>query len=182
MKIIEIWKDIKGYEWLYQISNLGKVNSLERKVNYRIKWYSKLVKWRNIKFNTSWNYYDIQLYRKWISKHFLLHRLIAIHFIPNPENKPQINHIDWNKLNNNISNLEWCNQSENMRHAHINKLLVTNNGENHWNCKLTNKQVLEIRIKYIPRFYSYSKLALEYNCWLTTIQDIIKNKTRCLKD
>jgi len=118
----EIFKDIKGYEGLYQISNLGNVKSLERLI---IKKNNR----NNIKKTTinkshicDTGYYAIRIKKGNISKMFKVHRLIAIAFIPNPENKPQVNHIDGNKLNNDISNLEWCTNKENAIHAYKNKL------------------------------------------------------------
>ena len=99
----EIWKDIKGYEWKYQISNLGNIKSY---YIYRLKSITKNSKWYNI----------VQLWIWWKNKVYSVHRLVAQSFIPNPENKPCVNHIDWNRINNKIDNLEWCTQSENIRH------------------------------------------------------------------
>lgn len=101
--MIEIWKDIIGYENKYQISNIGNVRN------------SKLKHIESIISNTG--YVRIGL-RNQGKKLFLVHRLVAIAFIPNLENKPHINHIDGNKLNNTIINLEWVTQSENEIHAH----------------------------------------------------------------
>lgn len=100
----EIWKDIPNYENLYQISNLGNVKSYSN---------SKVLKTSP----NSCGYYKVQLYKNKKSKMFYVHRLVAIAFIPNLENKSQINHIDGNKSNNVVSNLEWCTASENQLHA-----------------------------------------------------------------
>lgn len=108
----EIWKDIINYEGLYQISNLGNVKSVKK---------SKLMKvdLHQDGYNRLW------LSKENKSKGFLLHRLIAIHFIPNPNNLPEVNHKDADKLNNSIDNLEWCTHSENMAHANSMGLIST---------------------------------------------------------
>lgn len=111
LKQQEIWKDIDGYEGLYQISNLGNVKSLNRFVsckNNTIKFCEgKLL---NIHKN---NYLFVRLCNKSICKTKYIHKLVAQAFIPNPNNYPEVNHKDENKLNNNIDNLEWCTASYN---------------------------------------------------------------------
>lgn len=89
-----------------------------------------------------------------------LHRLMAETFIPNPENKPQVNHIDGDTLNNNLYNLEWCTAKENMKHASRTGLLAT--AERHGNTKLTWDQVTKIRTRYEKGGISQRKLAKEY--------------------
>lgn len=103
----EIWCDVFGYEGLYQVSNLGNVKSLSSKV---------ILKGH---ISTS-GYRDVQLYKNKKSRVFKVHRLVALHFIPNPGFKQQVNHIDGNKLNNNVSNLEWSTAKENTEHAIVN--------------------------------------------------------------
>lgn len=108
----EIWKDIAGYEGLYQVSNFGRVKSL----NYNKTGISKcLVPKKNNSYNM------VCLCKGGVHKYVSIHRLVANAFIPNPENKLEVNHIDGNKSNNLISNLEWVTSSENTRHA-IDKL------------------------------------------------------------
>jgi len=112
--IQEIWKDIPRYEGYYQISNLGRVKSLERKLpfgtSYRIKKESIMIP----KFE---RYYFVNLAIGQKQKTFRIHRLISESFIPNPNNYPIINHIDGNKANNDISNLEWCTYKHNSNEA-----------------------------------------------------------------
>ena len=114
----EIFKDIAGYEGLYQVSNLGRVKSL----NYGRTGKEKLLQ---PKLNNR-NYWMIQLSKNGVSKKYLLHRLVAQTFLPNPNNLPVVNHIDENKNNNYASNLEWCTQQYN----------VTYNNGHRRNCKV----------------------------------------------
>ena len=99
----EIWKDIEGYEGLYQVSNLGRVKSLARKTGNQYNKENILSKERTRK-----GYYRVQLTKNKEHKHYPIHRLVAIAFIPNPDNLPCVNHKDENKGNNCVYNLEWC--------------------------------------------------------------------------
>lgn len=110
----EIWKDVVGYEGLYKVSNLGRVKSLK---GYHRK--DCILKLRN----NLYGYLTVGLSKHNKSKRIKVHRLVAETFIPNPQNYEQVNHIDGNKLNNNVLNLEWCNRSYNMKHAYDNNLL-----------------------------------------------------------
>lgn len=112
----EMWKDIPGYESLYKINNIGIVKSLERFVNNGHKDILKKEKIRKNHKNKD-GYLFIRLSKNGITKGYSVHRLVAQAFIPNPNNYPEINHIDGNKLNNAISNLEWCNRTKNVRHS-----------------------------------------------------------------
>ena len=107
----EIFKDVKGYEGRYQVSNLGNVYSTPKdgKPN-------KLLKQEIVKRNHT-NYRRVSLSKEGKVKRFQVHQLVAIAFIPNSENKPHINHIDNNGENNNVNNLEWCTPQENMQHS-----------------------------------------------------------------
>ena len=106
----EIWKDIEGYEGLYQISNKGHVKSLYKGSERILKPV----------LNRS-GYYYIMLYNDNVRKIFSLHRLVAQAFIPNPENKPQVNHLDENKKNNCVDNLEWATAKENSNYGSRNE-------------------------------------------------------------
>ena len=106
---MEVWKDIDGYDGKYQVSNYGNVRSFS--------------KWKNGELLTpgisKTGYYFVNLVRfgrKKIDCH-RVHRLVAKAFLENPQELPEVNHIDGNKLNNNISNLEWCSRKANIQHA-----------------------------------------------------------------
>lgn len=119
---MEIWKDIKGYEGLYQVSNLGNVRSL----NFHREKKIKILK-PNLKKD---GYYETTLSKNSKFKWVRTHRLVAEAFIPNIYNKPQVNHINGNKLDNKAENLEWCTNQENITHAIITGLEKLNGHEN----------------------------------------------------
>lgn len=110
--------DIKGYEGLYKISNRGDVISLSKNSGF-LKLKERIIK-PTIKPK---GYLDVKLTKDKKSKHFYIHRLVAEHLIPNPNNYPQINHKDKNPSNNNVSNLEWCDNSYNVKYSNIPKKL-----------------------------------------------------------
>lgn len=124
----EIWKDIKNCKG-YQVSNKSKVKVLSKKVKTGIKNQTYVTRKEKIlKPYIAHGYYQVNLWINGKYKHYQVHRLVAEAFIPNPENKPQVNHIDGNKLNNDISNLEWVTRSENMKHAFKNGLAKPQKG------------------------------------------------------
>ena len=103
---MEIWHDIEGYKGLYQVSNKGRVKSL--------KWGKERILRPGI---NSCGYLKVVLYKNTAAQHRLVHRLVAEVFIPNLENKPQVNHKDENKLNNCVNNLEWTTAKENSNYG-----------------------------------------------------------------
>jgi len=163
----EEWKDIEGYEGLYQVSNSGQIKSLQ---------INKILKPVLANKKAKISYYRISLCKNAKSKAYLIHRLVANAFIPNPENKPCVNHLDCITSNNKRSNLEWVNHSENVIHSikmgRIKPLLGINNGQS----KLLDKDVIEIRRLYIPRKMSRQKLADKFNVSQSTIMAITQNK------
>lgn len=100
---MEIYKDIRGYEGLYQVSDTGKVYSIKRN--------------KELSIQKSKGYLRVQLWKNGSCKWFLIHRLVAEAFIPNPDNLPQVNHKDECKFNNNIDNLEWCSAKYNSNYG-----------------------------------------------------------------
>lgn len=115
----EIWKDIPSYEGYYQVSNLGNFRSLPRRVRYKSNGWRNYPSKTLLTETTKDNYQRIVLMKEGVKTRYQAHRLVALAFIPNPDNKPFINHIDGNKSNNNADNLEWCTASENVTHADI---------------------------------------------------------------
>ena len=102
----EVWKWVVGYEGLYEVSNTGKVRSTYR--------YAKELKQSN-----GTTYRTVQLWKNHVGKNYSVHRLVAIAFLPNENNYPQVNHKDENKLNNHVSNLEWCTAKYNQNYGTI---------------------------------------------------------------
>lgn len=113
----EIWKDIEGYDGCYQISSLGRVKSLNREVCNKKRFQkSKILKQSII---NGYCYQSISFNGR--KRTYTVHRLVAIYFIDNENNKPQVNHIDCDKINNNFQNLEWVNSRENECHKQLSK-------------------------------------------------------------
>lgn len=128
----EIWRDIAGYDGFYQVSNFGRVKSF---------WHKTL---RITKGTVDIRgYLRVGLYRNGKSKYAYVHRLVALAFIDNPENKPQVNHINGDKSDNRVENLEWCTPSEN--HYHAVAWGLRKSGENNSRAKLTNEQARYVR-------------------------------------
>lgn len=121
MKLIsELWKDIEGFEGIYQISSKGNIRSLDRwvidKNGRKVFWKSQPIKPRpQHKDGSGYLQVSLRMNGKYI--HFLVHRLVAKAFIPNPNNLEQVNHIDENKHNNDVNNLEWLSRLDNTRYG-----------------------------------------------------------------
>lgn len=163
----EIWKDVVGYEGLYQVSNLGRIKSFVKHTGN-----GNILK--NFK-NTDG--YDLVIITNGIKRSTkTVHRLMAIAFIPNPENKPQVNHIDANKKNNNLSNLEWVTRSENTLHAY--KVGVMGGR------KMVEKRFIPISVKNIEteevlNFESITNLSKHFKVEKGNMTNIM-NRKRCV--
>ena len=121
---MEIWKDVRGYEGLYEVSNRGRIRSIERRVEYFNPKYNKItshtVAPRIKKATKKDNDYMIAtLYKGNKGTQVYIHRAVAEAFIPNPEGKPTVNHIDCNRANNTLENLEWSTYKEQEKHKDL---------------------------------------------------------------
>lgn len=134
----EIWKPLKDYEGLYEISNMGRVRSLVKKGNTK-----QQIKKTGIDVSTGYTNIQLTKNNKPLTKR--VHRLVAEAFVPNPNNKPVVNHIDGNKRNNLASNLEWMTYSENTLHSFKNGLQKKIFGDKNYITKIKDQDVLKIR-------------------------------------
>lgn len=166
----EVWIDILGYENIYKISNLGRVKSLSRKLNtfrgYRIT-NERIMKPRKDKEG----YLLVNLRLENVMTTFKIHRLVAIAFIPNPNNKPEVNHNDGDKTNNEYTNLIWSTSKENCHHKlqHIKST--------HKRFKLKANDVIFIRDFYIKNTnVSKQNLANLFNIKKSTLDNLLKNR------
>lgn len=140
----EIWKDIRGYEGFYLVSNHGNIKSIKRNIILKSS-------------NNKKGYLQVILGYKGKTKAFRVHRLVAENFIENVDKKSQVNHIDGNKHNNRVDNLEWCTNSENQKHA-FKYNLQNNKGILNPNCKKINQYSLSgVLLKTWNGFYEIEK-------------------------
>lgn len=117
---MEKWKNIRGYEGHYQVSNLGRVKSLSR-ISMHSTGSEMVLKEKILKTFGNKGYINCKLYADNIGKTMSVHRLVANSFIENPKEKLEVNHINGIKNDNRLENLEWCTRSENLKHAYATK-------------------------------------------------------------
>jgi len=171
----EEWRDVVGYEGYYQVSNLGRIKGLERIVICNKKGNTKKLKEKMMSQSCTKDYLSINLRMNGKVSFFTVHRLIAIAFIPNPENKPEVNHIKGNKYDNRIWMLEWSTKSENGKHAFQLGLSVSKKGSDCVNSKLTEQQVLEIR--ELGKSLNFKQISIIYKVSPSSISNIVKRKS-----
>ena len=175
----EIWKDVVGYEGRYRISSIGRILSLDRPVetvrgnfSYTNRINGRLLKTRLLQTG---GYESVTLSKNHIPKQYLVHRLIALAFIPNPENKKTVNHKNGIKTANYLENLEWSTQSENVCHAHATGLTNPLKGERQPSAKLTDSDVIKIRSE--GKYSTNREIGLKWGVCKVTIAYILNNKT-----
>lgn len=172
----ERWKPVKGFEELYEVSDVGRVMALKKTINKgkcHRTWEEHFI---NFAIDGS-GYFRTSLAKDGVNKTVKVHRLVAEAFIPNPSNLPEVNHIDGNKQNNCVENLEWCTRSENLKHA-VKIGLKRLDGEFNPSHKLTTEQVEFIRKIYVPRHPEFGTVALgkRFNVHRKTITRIVNNQ------
>jgi hypothetical protein len=151
MKRIEGWEN-------YSITEDGKVFSHRKDRYITLGKHAK-------------GYRNANLWERQKAKNFLVHRLVALAFISNPENHKEVNHIDGNKENNHVSNLEWCTRTENIKHSYDTGLYIHPKGEKWWSSKLNEEDVKYIRnnYKFRDKKFSFAAMAKDFNVSITTI-------------
>lgn len=165
---MEIWKSIKDYPD-YEVSSYGRVRSIDRYItnslNRTIFYKSKILKFSH---NNKTGYNQVALYKNKKIKTFSIHRLVAETFIPNPNNYLEVNHIDGDKTNNHVENLEWVTRKENITHAITTGLT-----------KYTTPRTIGIKWKNATSKYHGVSWSKDKNKWTACIS--IKGKTTGLK-
>lgn len=178
INMTEIWKDIKDCGGIFQISNAGRVKRLERTIFRKVHGVMTrtILKaaFKKVFIGTN-GYPCVSVCIDQVRVQYVIHRLIAIAFIPNPENKREVNHKNGIKTDFSISNLEWCTQSENTKHAFAMGLMNVK-GEKHMHAKLDNNAVYDIR-ENCNETTSMQYFAKKYNVNVNTVRDVVKGRT-----
>ena len=172
----EIWKPVKNYENLYEVSNTGKIKSL----SYN---HCKTQKIMKPTINSA-GYYKVELYKNGKSNIFYVHRLVSESFIENPNNYPCVNHIDCDKTNNNVYNLEWVTYKQNTKHAIKNGLftpapLKGKHGKYNPNCKSILQY--DTNGNFIKLWYSATEAAKFFNCKSELICACLRGRNKTSK-
>lgn len=173
----EEWRDVVGYEGSYQVSDIGRVKSVPRVYKMKDGRRKNIKKEIIMKFDIDKDgYFKIGLREKGKQRNFFIHRLVAQAFIKNPENKPQVNHIDGIKTNNSITNLEWVTHQENRTHAAENGLVP-----DQWGCKNPNVKISESKVRIIRELnkkgVKYSEISEIVGTSVSNVKNIIFGKT-----
>jgi hypothetical protein len=157
-----VWKDIEGYEGIYLVSDTGLIRNISTGLNKKLT-------------TGNHGYKVVNLWKGGEGTVILVHRLVAQAFIPNPDNKPEVNHKYGVKLYNHVHGLEWCTELENTLHAHRTGL-QDNKGEKHYNSKLNNLQVRAIKV-WLSKGFSCTNIAEVFDITRRSISDIKHGNT-----
>jgi len=172
------WKSVVGFEGLYEVNETGIVNSLKRRVYREDKpSYIRKAKYLSTPLD-KYGYKKVTLSKDGEKTYTTVHRLVALAFVPNPDNLSEVNHKDGDKLNNHWKNLEWCTTEYNLKHAHKNNLVDynKNSGENCYITNLTNEIVIEIR-KKMDNGVRNKDIEKEYNLSRSAVSRIKTKKS-----
>lgn len=160
----EIWKDIERYEGLYKISNLGRVKSLKRHSVNNANTKDRILK----PSLDRKGYQRVILSKNGIKSNNKIHRIVAEAFIANPENKPQVNHIDEDKTNNRVDNLEWMTNEENRNHGTaIKRMCITN-----------SKPIICTKGDMREKYASQKEFCLKYNLSSGHVSEVVSGKRK----
>jgi hypothetical protein len=170
----EIWKKVENYEGYYEVSNFGRIRSVNRKIKAS-RGSTRIREGKIMIPQLKKNYYEINLSKLSDTKNYILHRLIAKAFIPNPLNKKEVNHINGIGTDNRIENLEWVTARENSLHAYRTGLKKTRKGEGKENSKLTEENIMEIR-STLPYHGYKADLARKFSVTITLISRVTLGK------
>ncbi len=171
----EIWKDIIGFEGFYQVSNMGRIKSLAKIIKHSNPKLQCNRKERILRQTKTNGYLNVSLCKYGIVSQHTSHRLVGLHHVDNPENKPCINHKKGIRHDNRATEIEWATHSENQKHAYDIGLHTKMIGENVNGVKLTEEDVVKIRT-LLSNGHTQKKIGLTFGVNSSTISDI-KTKT-----
>jgi hypothetical protein len=166
------WFEILGYEGLYQINKKGDIKAIPKTVGFGQGYKTKKLILNQYKSKEG--YLRVRLYKKNKCKNYSVHRLVALQFLENPKNKPQVNHKNGVKTDNRLENLEWNTRSENMKHSFNMGLSKAKKGAESPNSILTEKDVVEI--KTIGNSMTQKEIGKIYGVDRRQIGRILNNK------
>lgn len=172
----EVWKAIKGYEGLYEVSSYGRVRSLDHLIEqphprnpaYTLRYIQK-GKIKNLRHHQA-GYWVVDLYKGNLSETKTVHRMVAEAFIPNPDNLPEVNHIDENKENSRVDNLEWCTRKQNVNHGTGCERM----GRKHW----TPCIQMTMDGQFVKRWECMQKAADELGLFMTRISACCRGRAK----
>lgn len=180
---MEIWKDVKGFEGLYSVSDKGRVKSHDKKHKHFKNGAEYVRKGRILRpYKKKHGYLEVSLYDINRKPHYkLVHRIVAEAFLPKVNGAEVVNHKDHSKVNNKVENLEWCTQKENCGYSLKKGFYKV--GEEAHSAKMTRETVIECRKKYFVSGFSIKDLSNEYGLSYQNMNSLIKGESwRCVED